>query len=141
QLLELLERLGRDLLVPLHGGHLIEVGPRQPVLAQVRDRIARVERDERLELGDGLLEVLAPEVGLPDEEAADGGEVRLRMPLDEPLKLLAGGRVLLLEKEALAILVELRGGRHRVRTAAEEAAAGEQNDGDSGSECSLPQQS
>ena len=55
------------------------------------------------------------------------------MPLDEPLKLLAGGRVLLLKEEALAILVELRGGRHGVRPAAEEAAAGEQKDGDSGS--------
>jgi hypothetical protein len=61
------------------------------------------------------------------------------VPLDEPRELLAGGRVLLLEKEPLAVLVELGGGSDGVRTAAEDTAAREkENDGD-GSKCSAPE--
>jgi hypothetical protein len=61
------------------------------------------------------------------------------MALDQPRELLVGGRVLLLEKEPLPVLVELRGGREGGRTAAEEAAAGKKEDDGSGTECPSPE--
>jgi hypothetical protein len=59
--------------------------------------------------------------------------------LDEPRELLAGLRILLLEEEPLAVLVELRGGSDGVRTAPEKGAAREQESDGSESECSSPE--
>ena len=67
------------------------------------------------------------------------GEVRLRVPLDDPLELFARLWVLLLEEEPLALLVELGGGGDGVGATSESAAGREQKQDAGGGEESSPE--
>src|SRR5688572_32992290 len=136
QLLELLHRLGGKALVLLDGLDLVVVGHGVPVLHQVGDLMARVERHERLELLGRLGELRVAIERLADEEARARRVRRVRMSLGHLAEMLTGFRVALLLQLRFTELVELigrqdwRGGGAHPGA----AAAQEENHEDQGSQ-------
>jgi len=92
--------------------------------------VSRIERHEGLELLDGLVERRLAVVGLADEETRAGRVLRLRMPLHDLLEVRPRLRIILLAHVLLAGLVEVLGGKERLRLLPEHVlhvgAAGEQ---------------
>ena len=103
--------------------HLVVVAHRQPVLHEVRDLMAGVEREEGLELPDGLVEVAVAIMALADQEAGARGVRRGRVALDDLLEALARFVVALLCEVVLAFRVELLRRQDRRRCGPEPAAA------------------
>src|SRR5262245_7279363 len=113
QLLELVERLPRQRLVLLDRLDLIVEGHRQPILHEVGDLMLRVERHERFELFDGLVELALAILGLADQEARAWRVRRVRMALHDPRVVVACLGVLPLLERLVAEAGELVGRQDR----------------------------
>ena len=104
-----------DRLILLDGLHLVVVAHGEAVLHEVGDLMARVERQERLELLDGLLPLALAVVRLADEEPRPGRVDRLRVTLDDLLERRPRVGVAAAVQLGLAEGVEIGGGRQRLR--------------------------
>src|SRR6266540_5292511 len=116
QTLEGFHRLLRDALVLLHGLHLVVVAHGQPELHEVGDLMAWIEREEGLELLDGLVPFALPIIGFPAEETGARSVRRLGVPLDDLLERRARVLVAVPVQLLLALRVEIGGGQQRLRT-------------------------
>jgi hypothetical protein len=114
-------------------------------LHEVGDLVARVERDEALELDDGLVELALAEERLPDQEPGARRVARVRMALDDLAEAVAGVLEALALEVRLALGVQLvrRQDRDRRRTEKGAAAGCEKSAGENeicdGTTCALPE--
>ena len=104
-----------DRLILLDGLHLVVVAHGEAVLHEVRDLVARVERQERLELLGRLVPLALAVVRLADEEPRPGRIDRLRMALDDLLERRPRVGVAAAAQLGLAEAVQVGGGRQRLR--------------------------
>src|SRR5262245_36996515 len=107
-------RLLGDHLILFDRLHLVVIAHRQPVLRQVGDLMPRVEREEDLELLDGLVPLALPIVRLPQEEPRPRRIDRLGVALDDLLKRRPRLGVAPLAQLALTGGVEIARGEERL---------------------------